>query len=155
MPEPERWYTAPGRVNLIGDHTDYNEGFVLPVAIELYCTVRATPRADGPVRLHSLDVGGGVELAADGSTAPEGARGLRRYAAGVVAALAARPPGRRDPRRDRVDRPARRRPLSSAALEVNLALALCDAAGFEPHSASSPSPAAKPSRRPPACRAGS
>lgn len=40
-------YRAPGRVNLIGDHTDYNDGFVLPAAIEFYCWVAISPRG-GP-----------------------------------------------------------------------------------------------------------
>ena len=45
-----RWFRAPGRVNLIGDHTDYNEGFVLPLAIDRGCTVSASPAST--VRVH-------------------------------------------------------------------------------------------------------
>jgi galactokinase len=44
---------APGRVNLIGDHTDYNDGFVLSAAIELDCWLAFRPRPDGLVRLAS------------------------------------------------------------------------------------------------------
>lgn len=46
---------APGRVNLIGEHTDYNDGFVLPMAIDRAIWIAARPRADRIVRLHSLD----------------------------------------------------------------------------------------------------
>jgi galactokinase len=46
---------APGRVNLIGEHLDYNEGHVLPVAIDRSIMVAFAPRPDGRVRLYSLD----------------------------------------------------------------------------------------------------
>jgi galactokinase len=45
---------APGRVNLIGEHTDYNEGFVLPVAIDRYCVLAFSPNGDGLLRGYSL-----------------------------------------------------------------------------------------------------
>ncbi len=44
---------APGRVNLIGEHTDYNDGFVLPVAIDRYIRIRAKKRSDRKIILHS------------------------------------------------------------------------------------------------------
>ena len=133
MTERERWFRAPGRVNLIGDHTDYNEGFVLPVAIDLSCVVRATPNGDGLVRLRSESVDGEVELAADGSTDPEEVGEVwGRYAAGVVGTLAER--GRPATGMDAVVSstiPLGAGLSSSAALEVALGLALCDVAGYE------------------------
>jgi galactokinase len=45
---------APGRVNLLGEHTDYNEGFVLPCAIDRFTVVEATPRDDATVHVESL-----------------------------------------------------------------------------------------------------
>jgi galactokinase len=46
---------APGRVNLIGEHTDYNDGFVLPMAIDRAIWIALRPRQDGEVHVHSLD----------------------------------------------------------------------------------------------------
>jgi len=46
---------APGRVNLIGEHTDYNDGFVLPMAIDRAIWIALSPRADRQVLAHSLD----------------------------------------------------------------------------------------------------
>lgn len=52
-PNAPRFYRAPGRLNLIGDHVDYSEGFVLPIAIDRMTVVAAAPRTDRVVRLHS------------------------------------------------------------------------------------------------------
>jgi len=46
---------APGRVNLIGEHTDYNDGFVMPLAIDRAIWIALRPREDGKVIVHSLD----------------------------------------------------------------------------------------------------
>jgi galactokinase len=50
-----RLFRAPGRVNLIGEHTDYNDGFVMPAAIDLYAWVAIAPRNDSRVVVHSLN----------------------------------------------------------------------------------------------------
>ena len=54
--EPEFIASAPGRVNLIGEHTDYNDGFVFPVAIDKYIHIAAQRRSDQKVHLHALDM---------------------------------------------------------------------------------------------------
>ena len=55
---PECFIQAPGRVNLIGEHTDYNDGYVLPVAINFHTVVAAAKRHDQSVRRrHDLDAG--------------------------------------------------------------------------------------------------
>jgi galactokinase len=74
---------APGRVNLIGDHTDYNDGFVLPAAIEPATWFAAAPRSDRLVRLHSIEHGGG-EFDLDALRPGDG---WVDYAAGTIWAL--------------------------------------------------------------------
>jgi galactokinase len=62
---PQVLVRAPGRVNLIGEHTDYNEGFVLPVAIDRAIYIAARARADRRVRLVALDMGQRTEFTLD------------------------------------------------------------------------------------------
>ncbi len=54
--EPEFIASAPGRVNLIGEHTDYNDGFVFPVAIDKYIHIAVQRRSDRKVQLHAVDM---------------------------------------------------------------------------------------------------
>ena len=54
MPTP-RIFSAPGRVNLIGEHTDYNDGFVLPTAIGFYTRIAVSPRSDTKLFLSSTE----------------------------------------------------------------------------------------------------
>lgn len=81
---------APGRVNLIGEHTDYNEGFVLPIAIDRSIMVLGAAREDELVRLYSLDFGAGVEftLSAIKAIAPDPVHRWSNYLRGVLWALA-------------------------------------------------------------------
>ncbi|MEW2494078.1 galactokinase [Streptomyces nodosus] len=84
---PEGVWSAPGRVNLIGEHTDYNDGFVMPFALPHTTLAAVSRRTDGLLRLHSADVAGGVvELHADQLT-PGSDKGWTAYPAGVVWAL--------------------------------------------------------------------
>lgn len=54
--KPPRIFRAPGRVNLIGEHTDYNEGFVLPLAIDREFLVAGAPREDSTINVQALDI---------------------------------------------------------------------------------------------------
>src|SRR5262245_34204075 len=57
-----RVFSAPGRVNLIGEHTDYNDGFVLPMAIDRRTFVAAAPREDRTIRASSTNESGRIEF---------------------------------------------------------------------------------------------
>ncbi|NGO47768.1 galactokinase [Streptomyces ureilyticus] len=84
---PDGVWAAPGRVNLIGEHTDYNDGFVMPFALPHTTVAAVSRRTDGVLRLHSADVEDGVvELRVD-ELAPRSDTGWTAYPAGVVWAL--------------------------------------------------------------------
>ena len=90
---PPRWMAAaPGRVNVIGEHTDYNDGFVLPMAIERYTVVAAAPAAKGAqtIRLRSTAGEGAaaIDLTQPLKPAPKGA--WFNYPLGVIAGFLAR-----------------------------------------------------------------
>lgn len=124
---PEGVWSAPGRVNLIGEHTDYNDGFVMPFALPHTATAAVSRRTDGVLRLHSGDVEGGVvELRLD-DLAPESDRNWTAYPSGVVWALreAGHPVTGADIHLTSTV-PAGAGLSSSAALEVVVALALND-----------------------------
>jgi galactokinase len=80
-PRP-RVAAAPGRVNLIGEHTDYNDGFVLPMAIGRAAVVAFRPRPDRILRAHSVAFEETREVAIDSLQAP-GAHDWLSYVAGV------------------------------------------------------------------------
>ena len=70
--EPPRWVVrAPGRVNLIGEHTDYNDGFVLPVAIDRAVWIALRPTNDRRVTVHSVDFEQTGDFSLDGLTHQE------------------------------------------------------------------------------------
>jgi len=83
-----RLFRAPGRVNLIGEHTDYNDGFVLPAAIDREVLMAARPRDDRQVILHSLDFAGTSRFALDDITHDD-AQPWSNYLRGVCAVLEA------------------------------------------------------------------
>ena len=84
--EPEGMWVAPGRINLIGEHTDYNDGFALPMALPHSLTIAAARRTDGRVRARSLRFPDAHEFDLAGlapGTVPDGAA----YQAGSLWAL--------------------------------------------------------------------
>ncbi|MDX3576104.1 MULTISPECIES: galactokinase [unclassified Streptomyces] len=125
--EPDGVWAAPGRVNLIGEHTDYNDGFVMPFALPHTAVAAVSRREDGRLRLHSSDVEGGVVELELASLTPGTDDGWASYPAGVVWAL-------RDAGHDVTGAdvhlastvPTGAGLSSSAALEVVVALALND-----------------------------
>ncbi|MEU6194594.1 galactokinase [Streptomyces sp. NPDC047061] len=124
---PDGVWAAPGRVNLIGEHTDYNDGFVMPFALPHVATAAVARRTDGVLRLHSSDVEGGiVELSLD-ALEPGTDREWTAYPAGVVWALreAGHPVTGADVHLASTV-PTGAGLSSSAALEVVIALALND-----------------------------
>ncbi|AOW87411.1 MULTISPECIES: galactokinase [Streptomyces] len=125
--EPEGVWAAPGRVNLIGEHTDYNDGFVMPFALPHTAVAAVSRRDDGILRLHSADIAAGpVELRV-ADLAPGSDKAWTAYPSGVVWAL--REAGHELTGADvhlASTVPSGAGLSSSAALEVVVALALND-----------------------------
>jgi galactokinase len=84
---PDGVWQAPGRVNLIGEHTDYNEGFVLPFAIDRTARVAVRLRPDTEIRLLSTFGNQGLTTAEAGSLGRGTAKGWTKYPLGVLWAL--------------------------------------------------------------------
>lgn len=122
--EPEGVWAAPGRVNVIGEHTDYNDGYVLPVALPHTTRAAVARRTDGRIALASLQGDGVVELGLD-ELAPGRPDGWAGYPAGVVAGLREHLAGGVNVLVD-TDVPVGAGLSSSAALTCSVALALRD-----------------------------
>jgi galactokinase len=131
-PSP-RVYRAPGRVNLIGEHTDYNDGFVMPIALDRSTWVAAAPRADRTLVVHSREYGETANLTVDdGGREACPSHHWTDYVRGVACEL-------RLSGADMLiasDVPIGAGLSSSAALEVAVGYALLDLANAEERSAS-------------------
>jgi galactokinase len=126
-----RLFRAPGRVNLIGEHTDYNDGFVLPMAIDSETLVAARARRDNCVRVHSLDMKETAEFDLDRPGPRQ--RGIwLDYIEGVAQVLKERGlPLRGADMLIASDVPVGAGLSSSAALEISTGLALLVVSGIE------------------------
>jgi galactokinase len=86
---PDLWVQAPGRVNLIGEHTDYNDGFVLPCAIDYRTVIAVTARSDRQVRVVAADYGHAVDtFDLDAPITPHPTLQWANYVRGTVKMLA-------------------------------------------------------------------
>src|SRR3974390_2252062 len=65
-----RIFRAPGRVNLIGEHTDYNDGFVMPAAIGFYTWIAVSPRPDRNLHVRSGEFHETIDLSLDSLNGP-------------------------------------------------------------------------------------
>ena len=133
--------SAPGRVNLIGEHTDYNDGYVFPVAIDKYLNIAARQRSDRWVTLHALDVNDSYEFGLDRLPPTEQAPAWSHYLIGVASLLQAS--GRKVSGIDAVitgDVPIGAGLSSSAALSVSAALTFLTASSEISASENSPKP---------------
>ena len=123
--------SAPGRVNLIGEHTDYNDGYVFPVAIDKYIHIAMRERADRRAVLHALDVDESFELNLDAlRPVPPNAPTWSYYLIGVASLL--QESGNKITGIDAVimgDVPIGAGLSSSAALSVSAALAFLNSSG--------------------------
>src|SRR4051794_7769016 len=123
--DPEGVWAAPGRVNVIGEHTDYNDGFVLPVALPHTTRAAVARRTDGRLALASLQGDGVVVELAMTDLAPGRPGGWAGYPAGVVDGLRDLLGGGVSVLVD-TDVPVGAGLSSSAALTCSVALALSD-----------------------------
>jgi len=129
-----RYFSAPGRVNLIGEHTDYNDGFVLPIAIDRRTVVAAASRSDRKVFVEALDLGESAEILLDQSRNPQKSKqSWLAYVEGV-ARLLEEDEGVRLKGADLAissEVPIGAGLSSSAALEISIGLALLGLAGAQ------------------------
>lgn len=128
---PTGVWAAPGRVNLIGEHTDYNDGFVLPLALARRCRIAAAPAAGERSRVFSLQQEGVVEFDA-ATVMPGDVGGWAAYVAGMFWALRQR--GDAVPNLDMgldSDVPVGAGLSSSAAIECATGIAIAELASLD------------------------